>query len=157
MQQGQGQTRSHSRGQRELSDMEHPNASLPLRWRTCATRCGKSRWGSPRWRSTVSERVSRKSWSTDPPPWSSSEEREQRSSGFTSRGHLYESQDHTRDAIFYTHNAQVPRARRRVQTEQEPGDGDHVVLNKWLSEHREGRWETSERSQAANNRYKLHS
>ena len=31
--------------------------------------------------------------------------------------HLYESQDQTRDAIFYTHNTQVPRAGRRVQTE----------------------------------------
>lgn len=36
-----------------------------------------------------------------------------------------------------TYSTQVPRARRGVQTQEQPGDGDHVVLHKRLSENRE--------------------
>lgn len=104
-----------------------PGLNLPPRWRTCAIPCGRSRWGSQRWRSKASGRVCRKSESTGPPLWSSSEGEQ----GFTRHSNtllllLFRLQG-------TTYSTQIPWARCGVQTEEKPRDGDHVVLHKRLS------------------------
>lgn len=127
---------SWNQTQSEVSDIK---LNLPLRLRTCATRCGRSLWGSQHWRNKASGRVCRKSWSTGPPLWSSSEEGEKEPS--THRYALTYLLRYTnpllRSIIIPTYSTQVPRARRGVQTKKKPCNRDHIVFNKWLSKHRE--------------------
>lgn len=138
-------SRAWSWSQSHVSDSNRLiKLNLPLSWRTCVTRCGRSRWGSQRWRNKVSERVCHMSWSIDPLLSPSSEERRRQLNRCTSHTHttLLKSQFKVQEDSYSTYSTQIPGARCGVETEEKPGDGDHVVLNKRLSHREKWLWWT---------------
>lgn len=104
----------------------------PQTLEACGPRYGKFQWECLRWRSITSDRAFRTFWSRGRLLWFSSGKEE-------SLRHLKKKNPGKLTSnllCLATYSAEEAWAGHGVQTKQQPGNGDHVVLHKWLAGHR---------------------